>query len=320
MTARVPFKDYVYSPIQHAALWLGSWLYGAASVEDVEYALVELYGPVMIAPEAYPLIEDLTARGIIADQHLPSSEHISLPATHEEVLRLLTIIRGWRAAHGALDGVATESVMDGGNVGGAAGTRDRHAAPALVISLTGPGIPGSIPVRGRDGLKKQGVPPGSPAIQVLSPDGMSQLIVAFVPFPDGLGSRICLVELGLPPVGLSYLSPGQADKNLSDAVRASARMIDALGELESPNHPNPRLLVGTLGDHYDVAGLPAAMPPRAEKLIARADRVSAIIEAVADRLGNHSYDPQLTALWRPLLAARETAVAYALAEWGRRID
>ena len=308
--ARIPFKDYVYSPIQHAALWLGSWLYGAASVEDVEYALVELYGPLLIASESYPEIARMADEGTIGGGNVPDADTVTIPETHEEVLRLLSIIRGWRASHGGLDGIADAAKH---------GDLCAHEAPALVITLNGPGIPGAIPLAGRDALARQGVPPATAAIQVLTPTGDKQLIVCFVPFPDGLGHRIHLQELPFPPVGLSYQSPGEADQALTQAVRNASEIIDRAGGIDS-EHPQPRLLVGSLNDHYDVAGLPPAMPPRAEKLIARADRVSAIIEAVADRLGNHTYDPQLISLWRPLLVARETAVSYSLLEWGRRID
>ena len=99
---------------------------------------------------------------------------------------------------------------------------------------------------------------------------------------------------------------------LIDATRSASPANQALREL-----PNPRLTVGTLADFYDTPGLPAGVTPRAAKLFARADRVAAIIETVTDRLDDHSFDPQLFALWSHIRTARMAGVADAVVDYQR---
>lgn len=110
-----------------------------------------------------------------------------------------------------------------------------------------------------------------------------------------------------------YLLPGDADLQLADATTSAAEIIDARpGTTEAHS---PRLTVGTLSDFYEAPGLPQDVAPRAQKLIARADTVSAIIETVVDTLGEHSHDPELLGLLRHVRQARMSAVSYALAQW-----
>ncbi|MDP9851074.1 hypothetical protein [Corynebacterium lowii] len=118
-----------------------------------------------------------------------------------------------------------------------------------------------------------------------------------------------------PPAAL-YLSPGEADLRLAEATRQAASLIEAQG-LRTSSLSNPRLTVGMLSDFYETPGIPEDTPPRAAKLIARADRVAAIIEALLDQAGDHSLDPELLGLWRYIREARMTAVDYAVREMGR---
>lgn len=113
-----------------------------------------------------------------------------------------------------------------------------------------------------------------------------------------------------------WLSPGAADAALSQAAEEVANLIRATGGART-DVPNPRLVVGTLADFYDTPGLPAGVTPRAAKLLARTDRVAAVIETVTDRLHDHTFDPQLFALWRHIRIARMTAVADAAADYRR---
>ena len=113
-----------------------------------------------------------------------------------------------------------------------------------------------------------------------------------------------------------WLSPGEADQVLSRATDQAAVLIEALGGTRK-ELPNPRLAVGTLADFYDTPGLPAGVTPRAAKLFARADRVAATIETVTDRLDDHSFDPQLFALWRHVRSARMAGVADAVVDYQR---
>lgn len=113
-----------------------------------------------------------------------------------------------------------------------------------------------------------------------------------------------------------WLSPGEADQLLSRATNEAAVLIEAAGGTRQ-DLPNPRLTVGTLADFYDTPGLPVGVTPRAAKLFARADRVAATIETVTDRLGDHSFDPQLFALWRHVRSARMAGVADAVIDYRR---
>ena len=91
----------------------------------------------------------------------------------------------------------------------------------------------------------------------------------------------------------------------------SATLIDARG-YRSDALANPRLIVGMVGDTYDLSGLPDATPQRTLKLLTRADHISAIIEAVISYSGDHSLDAELLALTRPIRHARIAAVNYAV--------
>lgn len=114
----------------------------------------------------------------------------------------------------------------------------------------------------------------------------------------------------------SYLTPGDADRLLTEATRTAAELIQSSG-MRNSELANPRLTVGLLNDFYETPGLPDAIAPRAAKLIARADRVTAIMETVTSVLGDHSFDQQLLNLGKHIREARMTAVSYAVHEWGR---
>ncbi|MCP1387076.1 hypothetical protein M5J20_02575 [Corynebacterium sp. TA-R-1] len=113
-----------------------------------------------------------------------------------------------------------------------------------------------------------------------------------------------------------WLTPGEADALLSRATNEAAVLIEAAGGTRA-ELPNPRLAVGTLADFYDTPGLPAGVTPRAAKLFARADVVAATVETVTDRLGDHSFDPQLFGLWRHIRTARMAGVADAVMDYRR---
>ncbi|MCS4491128.1 hypothetical protein N7326_00530 [Corynebacterium sp. ES2794-CONJ1] len=117
---------------------------------------------------------------------------------------------------------------------------------------------------------------------------------------------------------LSTISLGEADTLLREATARSADYIEGRDSLLQHQSSQPRLLVGTLSDFYENPGLPADLPPRAGQLIARADRVSAIVEAVHIRYDHHAFDPQLLSLAKYIRHARMAAISYSLVEWGRR--
>lgn len=166
------------------------------------------------------------------------------------------------------------------------------------------------------------VPPSSPAFAALTPAGALALResehVTHLLVPNygdaGVSWRWFVENERLPEP--EWLSPGEADALLSRATEQAALLIEATGGTTA-DLPNPRLTVGMLSDFYDTPGLPGGVPPRAAKLFARADRVAAIVETVTDRIGDHSLDPHLFALWRHIRTARVAGVADAVHDMWR---
>lgn len=176
--------------------------------------------------------------------------------------------------------------------------------PAVRLLLWGPGQAAAIPV-------------GSPALSALTPAGAvalretDELTHILVPrYTEGSVQWRWFEECERLPEP-AWLTPGEADALLARATGQAADLIEALGG-SAADLPNPRLTVGALSDFYDTPGLPGCVSPRAAKLFARADRVSAIIETVTDTVGDHSLDPQLFALWRHIRTARMAGVADAV--------
>ena len=186
--------------------------------------------------------------------------------------------------------------------------------PVLRLILSGPGeAPG---LRAGSESAKEAARNKSGALVVRTGDPDCHLILLPTEQPGRIIWKV--VEETRPLPAPTWLSPGEADALLTEATNESATMIEAAAtEIDAPSLPNPRLTVGSLSDFYDTPGLPDAVPPRAAKLFARADNVAAIIEAVADRAGDHSFDPQLLRLWRHIRTARMTGVAYCVREFSR---
>ena len=225
------FRSPVYSPLQHAAVWLGGWLHGHVAFDDLSGAFIELFG-------AAPDVE------------------------------LVREIRTVAPSEG----------------------------PALRLALSGPGDPTGL-------VEKEALLVGNVA---LSPVADETGVATAWNWREHTG-----------PLSLPYYSPGEAESALSEATREAALMIERSGVRIPVGRGNPRQLVRSLSDHYDVPGLPAGTPRRAVKLFARADSVAAIVEAVHNRLGDHTFDPQLIGLWRHIRRARIAGVDYALSEFSR---
>ncbi|WP_018295532.1 hypothetical protein [Corynebacterium lubricantis] len=181
--------------------------------------------------------------------------------------------------------------------------------PVIRLILWGPG-------------QAAGIPAGSPAAEALTragaivvkqSGGLSHILVPTYA-TEGVHWRWFEEEARLPEP--AWLTPGEADQLLSQATEQAAQLIEALGYRTSELR-NPRLTVGSLADFYDTPGLPNGVTPRAAKLFARADKVAAIIETVTDRIGDHSLDPQLFALWRHIRTARMAGVADAVHDYWR---
>ncbi len=110
-------------------------------------------------------------------------------------------------------------------------------------------------------------------------------------------------------------SPGDADMGLRQAVDQAEHVLNQNpGSRSVTRHHAPRLAVGELSDAFGLPGLPAGVPTRAEKLIARADVVSAIVEVARSTPGGESLDPYLLPLGRAIRTARMVAVDYAQRE------
>lgn len=122
-----------------------------------------------------------------------------------------------------------------------------------------------------------------------------------------------------PMLALPYYSPGEADQMLREAVEQSSSLIGQSGHV--PNNGNHRggvdamrLKVGSLVDAFGLPGLPVGVALRAEKLLARADTVAAIIEATRTSAVGAQLDVQLLPMLRAVRTARMVAVDYALRE------
>lgn len=183
------------------------------------------------------------------------------------------------------------------------------AEPVLRLILWGPG-------------QAPALRAGSPAAQAIGPAGAlalrgtGGLTHVLVPrYDDGCTTWRWFEESDRLPEA-AWLSPGEADALLVSATEEAAALIEAAGGSRA-DLPNPRLTVGTLADFYDTPGLPRGVTPRAAKVFARADRVAAIVETVTERAGDHTFDPQLFALWRHIRNARMAGVADAVQDYRR---
>ncbi|MDO4910685.1 MAG: hypothetical protein Q3972_02945 [Corynebacterium sp.] len=180
--------------------------------------------------------------------------------------------------------------------------RMEEIEPAVRLILGGPGQPPALP-------------PGDIADYAME---HGVVVLNAQSLEDGGRTHYALIEGKLHDIGEflpapAHISPGQADQQLSQATYAAASLIDASPEPTPTSPAQPRLRVGYLTDHYDLPGMPLGVPDRAGKLLARANRVEAIIEASGYQKG----DIHLMPLWRHIREARMCAVEYALSEWAK---
>lgn len=192
------------------------------------------------------------------------------------------------------------------------GAHETDAGLRLVLS--GPGDAPRLPA-GSPAAAAAAAGPGAVVVEGTDPT----VYHALVPRVPGDGSPVVWERFSgpAPLPAPDYLSPGEADRLLTQATDRATDLIDAVGYRPNPKVKSPRLTVGTLGDFYDTPGLPESVPPRAAKLFARADRVAAIVETLTERIGDHSLDPQLLALGGPVRRARVAGVDYAVRELAR---
>lgn len=192
----------------------------------------------------------------------------------------------------------------------------RDAEPPVRLVLSGPGEAPALPA----GTELYDAASRSGAAIVLAdatPGWHHVLVPDRLPGGGGVRWRWWTVEGHLPEP--AHLSPGEADLMLADATRRAAAAIAASGPAArlGVDAPDPRLMVGTLTDHFDLAELPGELPRRAGGLLARADRLAAIL--TVGRGGSPgvgaAHDPHLIPLWRDIRAARVAAVDHAVREW-----
>lgn len=247
----------VWSPLQNTAVWLGAWLHGRETTDDLLQALRDVGG-------RHELLDGRPVTDLLAQ---------------------------------------LRSVAD---LGG--------EDPVLRLVLSGPGEAPALPA-GSDAAQKA-MGNGVGAIVVKGKDLISSHVL--VPELAGPFTRWEWFTFTDPLPAPAWLSPGEADQLLAQATRQAADLIEGRGYRTDALN-NPRLTVGALSDFYDTPGLPSAVPARAAKLFARADRVAAIVETVTARMGEHTLDPQLLSLWHHIRAARMAGVVYAVADFGRAI-
>lgn len=186
-----------------------------------------------------------------------------------------------------------------------------ESEPPVRLVLSGPGEVPALPA-GADCARAAGSAGAAIVIADAEP-GWSHVLV-----PHRAGTvtwRWFTLEGPLPAP--AHLSPGEADLLLADAIRQAATAIAAAhpgGHAPSPGF-DPHLAVGTLTDHFDLVAMPDALPRRAGGVLARADRVAAILTAAAATATSGALDPQLNPLWRHVRHARMAAVEHAVREW-----
>ncbi|WP_448850772.1 hypothetical protein [Corynebacterium sp. 335C] len=269
--------DEVWNPTQHVALWLGAWVTGHAQADFVLDALESL-GRRHEVDLSDAWVPDAVADG---------------PAGAGGLMRMV------------------RAVTDGAEPG-------PEAEPPVRLVLSGPGDVPALPA-GTD-CAREAAAAGAAIVVADAEPGWHHVLVPRLRRDDGgplVRWRWFTLEGPLPAT--AHLSPGEVDLLLADATRDAARTIAAAhpgGHAASAAGGfDPRLTVGTLTDHFDLVALPDALPRRAGGVLARADRVAAILAVASGGDAGAVLDPHLTPLWRPVRLARMAAVEHAVREW-----
>lgn len=237
----------------------------------------------------------------------------------DHVLAALTALTG-RQGVALVDAVVPEVVDLSGDPGAAgllrlvravAGDRPRGLAeePVVRLVLSGPGEAPALPADAPVAAEARAA--GAALVLADAAPGWRHVLVP-ARARGGVAWRWHSIEGPLPEP--AHLSPGEADLLLAEATREAAAAIAARCPGGAAAGADPALTVGRLGDHLDLAETPAALPRRAAGLIARADRVAAIL-AGARAAAGAAADPELSRLHRPVRLARMAAVDYAVRTW-----
>lgn len=224
----------IYSPVQNMAIWIGAWLYGHESYDDLDEVLYYLGASV-----------DFDVLKIIRS-------HVQ-PLLHEE-------------------------------------------DPVIRLILSGPGHPPALP---QGPAAHMAMESGAILFRGLRPETGKQSYLV-------LGLQGELFDVGDEVPSSAYITSGHAERMLTQAVSQAIEFID-----ESVDMPHARMRIGYLSDHYETPGLPAYIPERPAKLLARTDRITAILEASEYKVSQSV----LIGLWRYIRQARMSAVENIMSEW-----
>lgn len=272
--------EQVWTPTQHVALWLGAWVTGQVGYDHLLDGLGTVGGP---------------HRAELVDAVVPDVIDFDAPVGQPELLRLV------------------RAVTEGGEWA-------RDAEPPVRLVLAGPGEAPVLPA-GTD-VAAAAMRAGAAIVLADATPGWHHVLVARSTHPEG-GVTWGWWSLEGPLPEPAHLSPGEADLLLADATRSAASAIRhsgaAAARIGGPaaGAPDPRLLVGMLSDHFDLADVPGPLPRRAGGLLARSDRLAAILTVArdGDAGAGAAHDPHLIPLWRDIRRARVAAVDYAIREW-----
>ncbi len=267
-------RSQLWSPVQNTSLWLAWWLHGVISTDEVIDSFHAVQG------RHHRVLA--RAGGAVSGTAAEADEATGL-------IDLLKIVR---------------AVTDGAPVG-------LEHRPLVNLALAGMGDPPPLPA----GEAASAVAAAGAGISFADADPH----VHHVAVPEIVDSSVIYwhwyTAEGRAPQ-LPTNGPGDADAMLRQATDRAVAGIESSGVIVRwpSGSVGPRMLVGALSDAFGVPGLPVNVPSRAEKLMARADYVAAIIDIARDSAPQSSLDPFLLPLGRAVRVARMTAVDYAQRE------
>ncbi|WP_010118516.1 hypothetical protein [Corynebacterium nuruki] len=268
-------REQLWSPVQNSTLWLGWWLHGLLSTDDLIDAFQDVQGPAHVL-RTDPAADD-PFDGRLGQAGSRPTGLVDLFHAVREVTRDAPVGLAERPLVGlALAGAGDPPPLPAGSNG------------AVAVTETGAGIT---------------VADADPDVtHVAVPRVLDRSLVEWTWYRcEGRG------------VPAPVLGPGDADRMLRDATDRAAGLVAASGT-PPMRHTAPRLAVGALSDAFGLPGLPPGVATRAAKLMARADVVASIIEVTRSSNAGAGLDPLLLPLSRAVRTARTTAVDHAMRE------
>lgn len=270
-----PLREQLWSPVQNTTLWLGWWLHGLLSSDEVIDAFHDVQGP------AHSFVVDELSGdpfdGLFAGR---ATSLVDLLHACREVTR-----------------DAPVTVAD---------------RPLVSLVLAGPGDPPALPASSRGAAAVSEAGAGI-AVADADPD-VSHVAVPTLVDRSLVQWRWYRCEGRVPPGQFFTPGDADALlRQATDDAAVLVEEQNSSGHVPT-RHSGPRLAVGALSDYFGLPGLPAGVSPRSVKLMARADVVASIIEVTRSSGAGASLDPQLLPLSRAVRTARITAVDHAMRE------